>query len=388
MELRIPINNCRKQFTGISRDHLCDFQDGVQYQFPYPVRGGQLESASSGFTEECSDGLVGLKPFYRAKYVVLHHGQREAGNLCREVYALTSAEVEQLLAIVISHLGSPAGSVRPVCFEETEREIGCEQSIPMSIPASLREEQAHGGTCKLHVYGAVGAFQCPIVLGEALLLELFDDLVGCQVAPLGVVFGLSQFDHSNQMTLDVSAGYQTNEVCTGKPTVNEQIVESDAALDGVLYHLDGLVNLRHRVLLDAFLDAQARIVGRETLTALLVRQSLLLVWLTAFFTMKREIEEQLAHAIAQKQRQTFVAKDGLVLKVRENLADELTLTSALRSVSVIDNQADRLVMLSLGAAADLTQQLVVHRIQQFAPLDITVIHKTIEHVLLTTEQVA
>ena len=388
MELRIGINNRRKQFAGISRDHLCDFQDGVQYQFPYPVRGGQLESASSGFTEECSDGLVGLKPLHRAKYVVLHHGQREAGNLCREVHALTSAEVEQLLAIMISHLGSPAGSVRPVCLQETEREICREQSVPMSIPASLREEQAHGGTSKLHIDGAIDALQCPIVLGEALLLELLDNLVGCQITPLGVVFGLSQFDHSNQMTLDVSAGYQTNEVCTGKPTVNEQIVESDAALDGVLYHLDGLVNLRHRVLLDAFLDAQARIVGRETLTALLVRQPLLLVRITAFFTMKREIEKQLAHPIAQKQCKTFVAKDGLVLKVREYLADELTLTSALRSISVIDNQADRLVMLSLCAAADLTQQLEIHSVQQLAPFDITIIHKTIEHVLLTTEQAA
>ena len=106
MELRIGINNRRKQFTGIGRDHLCDFQDGVQYKFPYPVRSGQLESVAGGITEERPDGFVGLKPFHRAKYVVLHHGQREAGNLCREVYALTSAEVEQLLAIVISHLGS------------------------------------------------------------------------------------------------------------------------------------------------------------------------------------------------------------------------------------------------------------------------------------------
>ena len=163
MELRIGINNRRKQFTGIGRDHLCDFQDGVQYQFPYPVRGGQLESIPRGLTEKCSDGLVGLKPFHCAKYVILHHGQREAGNLCREVYALTSAEVEQLLAIVISHLGSPAGSVRPICFEKTEREIRCEQSIPMPTPASFREEQAHGGTCKLHVYGAVGALQCPMI---------------------------------------------------------------------------------------------------------------------------------------------------------------------------------------------------------------------------------
>ena len=189
MELWIFINDCRKQFTGIGRDHLCDFQDGIQNQFPYPVRGGQLESTCCGLTEKCSDGLVGLKPFHCAKYVILHHGQRKAGNLCREMYALAFAEVKQLLTIVISNLGSPAGSVRPVCFEKTERKIRCEQSVPMPIPASLREEQAYGGTCKLYVDGAVGALQGPIVLGESLLLELFDDLVGCQVAPLGMVFG-------------------------------------------------------------------------------------------------------------------------------------------------------------------------------------------------------
>lgn len=388
MELRIGINNRRKQFTGIGRDHLCDFQYGVQYQFPYPVRGGQLESTSCGLTEERSDGLIGLKPFHCAKYVILHHGQREAGNLRREVYALASAEVEQLLAIVISHLGSPAGSVRPVCFEKTEREIRGEQSIPMPIPASLREEQAHGGTCKLHVYGAVGALKRSVMLGESLLLEFLDNLVGCQVAPFGVVLGLAQLDHANQMTLDVAAGNQTNEVCTGKPTVNEQIVESDAALDGILHHLNGLVNLRHRVLLDAFLDSLSAMILAVSGFALLVRQSLLLVRLAALLAMKREIEKQLAHAIAQKQRQTFVAEDTLMLDMREYLADKLTLTSTLWSVSVIDDQADRLVMLSLCAAADLTQQLEVHRIQQLAPLDITIIHKTIEHVLLTTEQAA
>ena len=32
MELRIDINNRRKQFAGIGRDDLCDFQYGVQYE--------------------------------------------------------------------------------------------------------------------------------------------------------------------------------------------------------------------------------------------------------------------------------------------------------------------------------------------------------------------
>ena len=388
MELRIGINNCRKQLAGIGRDHLCDFQDGVQYQFPYPVRGGQLESIPRGFTEECSDGLVGLKPFHCAKYVILHHGQREAGNLRREVYALTSAEVEQLLAIVICHLSSPAGSVRPVCFEKTEREVCGEQSVPLSFPASLREEQAYGSSCKLHIYRTIGTSERLVMLGEFLLLEFLDNLVGSQVAPLGMVFGLAKFNHSYQVALDMTAGDELDEVCTGKPAVNEQVVETDATLDGILHHLDGLVYLRHRVLLDAFLDSLSAMILAIPCFALPIRQPLLLVRFAALFAMKREIEEQLAHAIAQKQRQTFVAKDALVLKVRENLADELTLTSALRSVSVIDNQADRLVMLSLCAAADLTQQLEIHSIQQLAPLDITIIHKTIEHVLLTTEQAA
>ena len=388
MELRIGINNRRKQFAGIGRDYLCDFQYGVQYQFLYPVRSGQLESVASGFTEESAYGFVGLKPLYRAKYVVLHHCQREAGNLRREVYALTLAEVEQLLAVVISHLGSPAGSVRLVCFQETQREVCREQSVPMSVPASLREEQTDSSTGKLHVNSAVGAPQCPVVPGESLLLELLDDLVGSQVAPLGVVFGLAKFDHTYQVALDMSAGNQANEVCTGKPAVNEQIVESDTTLDGILHHLDGLVNLRHRVLPDALLDSLSAMTLAISGFAFLVRQPLLPVRLATLLAMKREVEEQLAHAIAQKQRQTFVAKDGLMLKVRENLADELTLTPALGSVSIIDNQADRLVMPSLRTAADLTQQLEAHRIQQLAPLDITVIHKTIEHVLLTTEQAA
>jgi len=388
MELRIGINNRRKQFTGIGRDHLCDFQYGVQYQFPYPVRGGQLESTSCGLTEERSDGLIGLKPFHCAKYVILHHGQREAGNLRREVYALASAEVEQLLTIVICHLSCPTSSISPICLKEAEREVRGEQSIPLSFPASLRKEQTYSGSGKLHVYGAVGALKRSVMLGESLLLELLDNLVGCQVAPFGVVLGLAQLDHANQMTLDVAAGNQTNEVCTGKPTVNEQIVESDAALDGILHHLNGLFNLRHRVLLDAFLDSLSAMILAVSGFALLVRQSLLLVRLAALLAMKREIEKQLAHAIAQKQRQTFVAEDTLMLDMREYLADKLTLTSTLWSVSVIDDQADRLVMLSLCAAADLTQQLEVHRIQQLAPLDITIIHKTIEHVLLTTEQAA
>ena len=388
MKLRIGVNNCRKQFAGVGRYDFCDFQYGVQYQFPYPVRGGQLESISRGFTEEGSDGLVGLKTLHRTQYVVLHHRQREAGNLCGEMYTLALAEVQQLLAVVICHLGSPAHGVRPVCLEKTEREVCGEQSVPLSLPSPLREEQADGGSCELHINGAVGALQCPVVLCKPLLLELLDNLVGRQVAPLGVVLGLAKLNHAYQMALDVAARYEPHEGSTGKPAVNEQIVESDTPLDGILHHLYGLVGLLHGVLPDTLFHALARVVGRETLTALFVRQPLSLSRLASLLTMDGEVKEQLAQAVAQQQRQALVAQDALVLKVGEYLADELALATALRGVSIIDNQANRLVMTCLRTATDLACQLEVHSIQQLTPFNVTVIHKTIEHVLLTTEQAA
>ena len=77
-----------------------------------------------------------------------------------------------------------------------------------------------------------------------------------------------------------------------------------------------------------------------------------------------------------------------MLYMGEYLADKLRLHATLRSVSIIDNQADWLVMWCLSTTADFPQQLEVHCIQQLAPLNITIIHKTVEHVFLTTEQAA
>ena len=388
MELRIDINNCRKQFAGISRDDLSDFQYGVKYQFPYPVRYRQLESTCSGFAEKLPDGLVCLKPFYRAKYIVLHHRQRKAGNLSREVYALALSKIQQYLHVAICHLSRPTSSVRPVCLEEAEREVCGEQSVPLPLPATLREKETHGGTCKLDIDGTVAALQRCVVLDESFLLQALDDLAGIQVAPFGMVLGLAKLNHAQQVALDMTACNESDEVRIGKPAVNEQIVEADTASDGILHHLDGLVGLLHRVLPDALLDSLSTMVLSETSLPLLVRQSLFPAWFPSFLAMKGEVEHQLAQTIGIKQSQTLVAKDSLMLNMGEHLADELTLASALGSIRVIDNQTDSPVILSLAATADLPQQLEVHHIEQLAPLNVTIIHKTIEHVLLTTEQAA
>lgn len=60
MELRIIINNRRKQFTGIGRGYLSDSQDNIKYMFPYLFRGRQFESVTYGFMEEYFE-LVNLQ---------------------------------------------------------------------------------------------------------------------------------------------------------------------------------------------------------------------------------------------------------------------------------------------------------------------------------------
>ena len=58
--------------------------------------------------KKSSDGLVGLKPFHRAKYIVLHHGQREAGfhKVCTSKPAVNQQIVEAYSALggILHHL--------------------------------------------------------------------------------------------------------------------------------------------------------------------------------------------------------------------------------------------------------------------------------------------
>jgi len=123
MELRILIDNRGKQFTGISRDKLGYCQDGIHYKFPYLVRYGQLESVIGDFREQSPEGFIRLKTLYRTQYVILHHGECKTGNLCREMYRLTFAQIEQSLAIVIGYFRGPSNSVSPVCFQKTVGQI-------------------------------------------------------------------------------------------------------------------------------------------------------------------------------------------------------------------------------------------------------------------------
>ena len=71
------------------------------------------------------------------------------------------------------------------------------------------------------------------MLGKSLILELFDDLVGRR-RPTWCGIGLTKFYHAYQVALDMAIGNEFHKVCTGKPPINEQIVETDAVLEALL----------------------------------------------------------------------------------------------------------------------------------------------------------
>jgi len=387
MELFITIKQSIKQFTGIGRYQFRYFQNGIQYKFPYFVRYGQFERVTSGFCKKFADGFVRFKSFYCAEDVVLHHRECYVCNLCGEVDGPASAEAKQAFTVMVSDFSYPAPAIQAVSLKETQRCICRQQTIPLSLVPSLAEVKANGRAGKFDINHTVCTFEGGIVFAESEFMKFPNNLFGSKIPVFSLVSCFAQFNHSQQITFDMPTGYQTDKVRIGKPTVHQQIVKAKASLNGILHHLDGFVGLLHRVLFDSlvhFLTCMTLVISA---VAFFISEPLFAVGVFAFLTMQRKIEQHLTHSIGQEQGKAFVTKYALLLDVREHLADELTLLSAFRSICIIYNQTNRLVMRH-GAAMDFLQQLEIHCVKQLAPLDIAIIHKTIKHVLFTNEHFA
>ena len=378
MELGIFTNKCRKKFAGICRDQFCNGKNGVQYKFPYLIRDRKLQCFCGDFSEDTSDGFIRLEPLHRAQYIVLHHRKCETGNLCGKVNRLTFAKIEQALHIVIGDLGGPSHGVSPVSFKETEILIRCEKPVSLSLTATLTEEKSDGRTSEFGVNGAISASEGGVVLTKFLHLKFSDNLFGGKIPVFGLVSGLADFDHTEKVTFDMTAGNQPNEIGVCEPTVHEKIVEADAFADGIFDHLYSLVCFLHQVFVDSFLDSLLVMVFTETGISLRLRKSLLLIWLLTFLTMEGKVKHKLAYTVRKQQGKALEAKYALVAHMGVYTADELTLLPCLRSIRVIDNQAYRLVVLTLRLTFDLLYQLPIHRIEQLTPFDVSIIHKTIK----------
>lgn len=388
MEFWITINKCGKQFAGICGHNFCYLKDGIQYKFPYLVCHGQLKSVLRGFTEKSAESLIIFEPLDRTQDVVLHHGQRYTCNLRGEMDGLAFPKAEQTFLVLVGDFRCPSHGVNAVCLEETETEVCCKESVPLSFPAPLAEEQPDGSAGELHVNGAICALERGTVPAKLPCMELPYNLL-CREKPVfGAVSGLSELYHAYETAFYVAAVYQTHEGGVGKPAVNQKIVKTDAASDGIFHHLYCLVRLLHEVLPYALFHRLAAVILAETGITLRPGESLFPFCVLAFFPMNGEIEHKLAQAVGEQQRKTLVPEYALVPDMGEYPADELGLPASLGSIRIINDQAYRLLMVCLCLTAYLAEQLYIKRIEQLAPLYITVIHKTIEHVFFTNEHAA
>lgn len=203
-----------------------------------------------------------------------------------------------------------------------------------------------------------------------------------------MVTDIIESDNAEEITFDMPGGNQTDEAGIGKPAVHQQVIEPDAFPDGGLHHLDSLIGLFHLIVVDTLFYSLSLMVFREPGPALLRCKPLYLLCILLLFSMEGEIKHQLTHAVREQQRKTLATKHTLMPDIGVYTADELGFPACLRGIGIIYNQADRLVTGRRGLPADLPEQLKVHRIKQPAPPDIAIIHKTIEHVLLTHENPA
>ena len=289
---------------------------------------------------------------------------------------------------IISHLGHPAPGVQPVCLQERERSVRGEKHVPFPLPATLAEEQPHFLSRELRVSEAIRAFECGIALTKFLLLEHSYDLVCIEEPKLRLVFRVALLDHSKQMAFDVAACHQAYELGAREPAVDEDVVKAEPPFDGVLDHLNRRVGLLLEILFNAGLGRLSLIAHGETRLPLLGRESLHLFLVLALLAMEGEVYEQLAATVGEHQREAFVTKDALLEHMGPYAAYELGPHPGLGRVGVVYDQAHGASGRPRALLACLLDELQAHAVKQLAPVHIAVIHKTIEHVLLTHEHPA
>lgn len=341
---RIFFDKISKQLRSIYGVTLRYVQDNLQDDNPYLVRNRQFERVVGDISKKTTNGFIRFKSLHRTQDVILHHGQGETCDLSGKMYRLALAQVQQGLAILVCNFSCPASGIKTVCFEEAKGVVGCKQTIPVALTSTLAEEQAHRYTIQLNVHHTIGAAKRSVVLTAFQLLLVLDDLLGIHLSILRSIVGLAQFYNAQQVTLDMSACNEAHELCVCKPAIYEQVIKTDTSLDGVLDHVYGLVRFLHQVFIHALLYRLALVVFGEASLPLLGSESLDLLLVLAFLSMKREVKKQLADSIGKHQGKALVTKNALLMNMGPDSSDEFRFHACLGSISIINNQTNRFVL--------------------------------------------
>ena len=364
----------------------CDqFKNGLPYSLAY----GQFETVLPRPSEEFTDSLVVHESLHGREDVVLERHEGRTCNLCREVGRLAFPQSEQSLAFLEDDLLGPAPGVNPVCLEESQREVSREQPAPWAALAAANAEEPDMRVCKDDVGTHVPALELAAVLLLASLVLLLDNGRSREILVLETVLGLAllaDLYHSDVVALDVTGADELDNLATCEPAVSQHIAEAYLMLDSPADHLYGEVYLVHRILVKAGLDGRVLI----PLYAVSSGKFLLahpIVALPALLAKDAEVEQHLADAVSNAEKEGLEAEDAAVLKMGVDTADILHAATRLGEVRVINHQA-RVVRLMVTANEDLRPKLADEVVHQLAPVGTAIVEELIEHIFTTTKLAA
>ncbi len=147
---------------------------------PYSFRNRQLQRIFGSSLKEFAHRLVGCKPLYKRKNVILQRSQRRRSNLRSKVVGLALAQAQQPFGFFKHDFQGPSLGINSICFEEVKLGICGYQATPNTVLTSLNKEQTYFGICKKHVCYDIMAAQLSTVPTLFLPGKMFDQ-GGCSI---------------------------------------------------------------------------------------------------------------------------------------------------------------------------------------------------------------
>lgn len=287
----------------------------------------------------------------------------------------------------MSHFNDPSSGVKPEGLFGVNARICGYHGVPGAFPSPV-EEQPYIHPCISGVDGGVVVSDGACILDGLELHEFPDDVRSGKLAYAGVIFGLSHLDHTDEVALEVTAVDELEQFRAGEPAVNEEIVETDAFHDGSAEHSDCVRDLAlnhfglpsiHFLVLGAFLLVLCGL--------LFSGKPLWPVFVLAGLCLYGAVKHELGLSVSVAEEHGLESEDALHRGMGKHFPETLGLHSTFRKVGVVDDEAtDGAIRIS--PAAYLADELTVDGVYETSPIDIPVVHKTIEHVLLAGEQLA
>ena len=369
-----------------------DFGDGChqfENRLPDSFTDGQLMAVLIDLSEKFANSLVVHESLYGRENVVLERHEGRTCNLSSEVGRLAFPKSEQTLAFLENDLLRPASGVNPVCLEESQRKVSCEQSAPWPPLAATNEEEPDMRVRKDDVGAHVPASELAAVLLLSPLVQFPDDGRNRKVLALKSVLCLALLTdlyHSDVVALDMTGAYELDDLGTREPAVSQYIAEAYLMLDSPANHLYGEVDLAHRILVNAGLDGSVLIpLYAVSFGEFLFAHSI--VALPALLTKDAEFDQHLANAVCDAEEESLETEDAAVLKMGVDSPDILHTAPRLGEVRVINHQAG-IVRLMVAADDDLLPELADDVVHQLTPVSTTIVEKLIEHIFTTTKLAA